>query len=167
MKKHELLKNEFNWVPKDQRSGRFGASPPRKPEFRRPLLWLARAGGDLYLVNASGGTLDSVIADMGGFTTADDGVVAVSSNENYEYTNIENGDAVKVDEYDDYYDLDYLLQVVLRVQSPQFGILEILSPIEKGGVGETVLLWDSGERGKHVGIKQLQASSFEFAPDAD
>lgn len=162
-----MLKNEFTWVPMDQRSGRFGASPPRKPELRRPLLWLALDAGDLYLVNASGETLDSVISDMGGFTTSDDDVVTVASDKNYEYKNVENGSAVKVDEYDDYYDLDYLIQVVLRVQSPKFGILEIVSPLEKGGVRETVLLWDSGEKGKHVGIKQLQAGSFELAPDAD
>lgn len=167
MKEHKILKYEFSWVSMDQRIGRFGASPPRKPELRRPLLWLVRDGGDLYLVNASGDTLDSVIVDMGGFTTAGDSVVTVTNDENYEYNNIDHDCAVKVDEYDEYYDLDYVLQVVLRVQSSKFGTLEILSPVEKGGVSETVLLWDSGEAGKHVRIKQLQVGSFEMVSDVD
>jgi hypothetical protein len=167
MKEHKLLKNEFTWVPLDKRSGRFGAAPPRKPELRRPLLWLARAGAELYLVNASGEALDSVVVDLGGFITTDDSAVTASSNQNYEYKNIDNGDAVKVDEYDDYNDPDYVLQVVIKVRSSKFGSMEIFSPAEKGGVKETVLIWDSGEKGKHVGIMQSQLGSFAIAPDAD
>ena len=78
----------------DQRIGRFGVCPPRKPELRRPLLWLARAGGELYLVNTSRDTLEYVSADMGGFTTVEDRCVSVSSDESYEYKNNKNGCAV-------------------------------------------------------------------------
>ena len=72
-------------------------------------------------------------------------MVSVSSDNGYEYKEIIVGDAVKVEEYDGFYDLDYVLQVVIRLKSRKLGSIEIISPAEKGGVGETVLLWDTGE----------------------
>jgi hypothetical protein len=148
-KAHKTHDGGFTWVPPEQRGG-----PPRKVESRRPLLWLARNGGQLYLVNDSGETLDVVIATSGGFFTADELVGTVASESAYRYEHVQPGTAVKVDEYDGFYDLDYVLQVCLTVQSPRLGQLDITSPAEKGGVGETVLLWDSGEAGKHAGIKR-------------
>lgn len=153
MKEHKVLENRFNWIPLDERLSRFGGQmPPRKKEVRIPVLWLACDGNELYLVNASEETLDLVTVSSGGFLTADDDVLSVDSNKAYEYRNVKPNNAVKVEEYDGYYDLDYILQVSVRVQSKGLGCLDILSPAEKGGVGETVLLWDTGEHGKHVSI---------------
>ena len=50
--------------------------------------------------------------------------------------------------------LDYVLQVSLKIQSKNIGCIDVRSPAEKGGVGETVLLWNSNEAGKGVYIKQ-------------
>jgi hypothetical protein len=158
MKEHKTLSNRFEWVPPDKRRSRFGGGPvpPRKPETRVPILWLTRDGNELYLVNLSKEALDSVVVDSGGYLTADDDVVTVGSEAQYHYKDVKPNDAVKVDEYDGYYDLDYVLQVYLTIKSPSLGCIEISSPPEKGGVGETVLLWDSGESGKYVSIRKCQ-----------
>lgn len=139
----------------DKRVDRFGLPlPPRKPETRKPLLWLARDGNELFLVNSSGEIIDLIISNTGGFTTADDDdCLTVPRGNGYEYNNVLPGDAVKVDEYDGFYDLDYVLQITIMLQSTKLGSIEIIPPAEKGGVGETVLLWDTMESGKNVTIK--------------
>jgi len=157
MKEHKTIKDGFAWLPLDKRKSRFGGTmPPRKAETRNPVLWLARDGNELYLVNNAHETLEYVIADSGGFQTADDDVVTVASKEQYKYRDVNHSDAVKVEEYDGFYDLDYVLQVYLKVKSPSLGCIEVLSPSKKGGVGENVLLWDSGEAGKNVSINKCK-----------
>lgn len=69
--------------------------------------------------------------------------------------NVKPNDAVKVEEFDGFYDLDYVLQVSIQVRSKNLGNIEIFSPSKKGGIGETVLLWDTMEYGNHVSIKKL------------
>jgi len=155
MKTHKVVEIAFEWIPMDRRVSRFGgATSPRKPETRRPLLWLRRDDHDLFLVNSSGEVLESVEASSGGFATVEDDVDTVASSQPYDYQNVQPGAAVKVDEYDDFYDLDYVIQVVVTVRSKGLGCLEIFAPSEKGGLVEAVLLWDTGESGKHVGIKR-------------
>lgn len=164
MKEHKTIKNEFTWIPLHERKSKFGGGPKpyRKPEKRRPVLWLAvninktDRGREIYLVNNSEESLDFVIADSGGFVTDDDDVLTVSNTEKYKYEDVKPNEAVKVEVYDDMYDLDSVLQIYLRVQSAQLGCVEIKGPPEKGGVGEAVLLWDSGEAGKYVAIKKCE-----------
>ncbi len=157
MKEHKTIKDGFAWLPPEKRASRFGGTmPPRKSETRNPVLWLARDGNELYLMNNSQETLELVIADSGGFQTADDDVVPVASKEQYKYRDVNHSEAVKVDEYDGYYDLDFVLQVYLKIKSQSLGCIEVTSPPEKGGVGEIVLLWDSGEAGKYVSINKCK-----------
>ncbi len=81
MKSHKVLQNEFTYTPLHLIPG----MPPRKPDNRLPLLWLARKGGELYLVNDSGETLDWVGTGVGGFISADDEILPVSSAKDYIY----------------------------------------------------------------------------------
>ena len=151
MKEHKTVENKFIWVPPDKRMSRFGGSvSPRKPETRAPVLWLAREGNELYLVNSSKSTLDLVIADGSGFQTVDDEVIKVNNTEKYEYTNVKPNNAVKIEEYDGFYDLDLILFVTIMIKSKDLGCINITPCGKKGGVKETVLLWDNGEKGKHV-----------------
>ena len=97
----------------DKRTDSFGLPlPPRKPELRKPLLWLDSKGLDLghelFLINSSDEILDSVSASSGGFHTFWDDVITVAS-EFCEYKNIEPVGAVKIDEFDGYSDLDYVI----------------------------------------------------------
>lgn len=157
MREHKIISEHPGWVAPEKRESRFGGPmPPRKPEKRSPLLWLSRQQGELYLVNATDEPLELVIASSGGFQTVDDEVVSVSSQGSYEYHNVNPNQAVKVDEYDDYYDCDFFLQVYIRVKSRSLGYIDIRSPPEKGGVSETVILWDSGELGKYVFLEEVQ-----------
>jgi len=139
MKEHICVESKFKWES-------------RGHESRTPTLWLARNGGELYFVNESDEILDFVNADSGGFITFDDGVAPVSNKTGYSYIDVKPNEAVKIEEYDGYYDLDYVLQVVMQVKSENLGNIEILSPSQKGGVEETVLLWDSGDTGNNVSI---------------
>lgn len=153
MKEHKMVDNKFIWEEPSSRKSIFGGTVhSRKTELRSPVLWLARDGGELYLVNSSTETLDVVSADSGGFQTVDDDVVSITSNDGYTYKNVKPSFAIKIEEYDEYYDLDYILQVVVTIQSKNLGTIEILTLPAKGGVGETVILWDNGEAGKNVSI---------------
>jgi hypothetical protein len=154
MKEHKTLAGAFNWVPMDKRMSKFGGPmSPRKPELRRPVLWLARSGNELYLVNDSREVLEAVDAGYGGWITADDQVGTVASEAEYRYENVQPGAAVKVEEYDGFYDLDFMLSVRLTVRSPRLGCLEIETAADKGGIDETILIWDTGEPGKWVKVK--------------
>ncbi|PKH03103.1 hypothetical protein CXF72_07915 [Psychromonas sp. MB-3u-54] len=158
-KHHKIIENSFKWIPLDKRKSKFGGPmTPRKAELRNPLLWFAPEGKELYLVNSSAETLDFVGAGTGGFQTVDDDCITVSTKNKYkyEYTNVRPNDAVKVEEFDGYYDLDYVLQVSMRIQSKNLGCMEILTPPKKGGIGELVVLWDTMENGKNVSITNCE-----------
>ncbi|MBB5021344.1 hypothetical protein [Desulfurispira natronophila] len=60
---------------------------------------------------------------------------------------------MRIDEYDGYYDLDYVIQAWIEVKSATYGELEFATPSKKGGAPDCVLLWDTGEEGKWVGMK--------------
>lgn len=109
-----------------------------------------------FFVNSSKDTLNFVIADSGGFQTVDDDVMALGNNDKYDYKNVKSNQAVKVEEYDGFYDLDYILQVSIRVQSKSIGCIELITPAKKGGVGETVLLWNTNENGVNVSINNCK-----------
>tara|TARA_R110000737_G_scaffold344649_1_gene372053 strand:+ start:2771 stop:3253 length:483 start_codon:yes stop_codon:yes gene_type:complete len=156
MKENKIIVNGFIWLPLDKRKSRFGGEvSPRKPEIRKPLLWLARKNKELYLVNDSGENLDTVIIDTGGFCTQDDDIVTLTANKPYKYKDVKPREAIKVDEFDGFFDLDFLLQLRLRVKSSFFGCIDIQSPPEKGEIKETVLIWDTGENGKYVNVNKV------------
>ena len=66
------------------------------------------------------------------------------------YQHVPQGAAVKVEEYDDFYDLDLDLGICLEVRTQTLGCMELQTPLSRGGVHETVLLWDNGDVGPGV-----------------
>lgn len=151
MKQSIIVQGQFHWIPPDKRKSRFGGPmSPRTPEKRTPLLWLVRDKNCLYLVNDTGTELEEVIGSSSGYMTADDTVFTASSADDYHYKYVPVGAAVKVDEFDGFYDCDWLLQTSIVVKSSKLGNLQLTSPPEKGGVDETVLLWDTLQYGKNV-----------------
>ncbi|WP_024539796.1 hypothetical protein [Comamonas badia] len=152
----EVLQDQRQWVPPEQRTGRFGPMPPRKPETRTPVFWLVRQGRGLYLVNASGERLDAVHASSIGFASFDE-ETATWQGGGISYRDVPSGAAVKVDEYDDFYDLDYVLGMHLRIRSRRYPTLRVACVGEKGGIDEQVLLWNNGDAGKGVQIDGQQA----------
>lgn len=118
-----------------------------KPNAGKPLLWIHRVSGAAYLINASDETLTKVEASSGGCITADDDVITLQSDGVARYENVKPGEAVKVDEYDEYYDLDFSLQIGIMVESPRLGRRDFLTMVNKGGAKTQVLLRE-GEDGE-------------------
>ena len=150
--KPKTIKNKFTWVPVDKRPGRFGIIPSsyKFPEKRHPLLWIVPDGNEFYLVNLSEETLDSVVVDSGGFTGGED-IVSIAGIDKLEYKNIKPNTAVKIEEYDYFYDLDYVMQISLIIKSKSLGCITIKTRPEKGSAKEAVILWDTLEYGKKIG----------------
>jgi hypothetical protein len=136
-------------VPPEKRGSRFpGPLPPRKPETRIPLFYVDRDGDDVYFVNNSTETLNNVSSNSGGLQTLDDESMSVGGP-SYSYKDVKPGEAVKMESYDSFYDPDFLLQLEVEISSMTLGA-KIFRVIEKRGVREAVLLWDTGETGKYV-----------------
>lgn len=143
----------FQWVSPEKRKSPFGPMPPRKAETRTPRLWLARRAGELYLVNESEEVLERVSASPIGWLRLgyEEGVAPLNQpTPCIDYHDVPEGAAVKVAEYDDFYDLDFDLGVSLVIQSQRMGCVELQTPLNKGGVKETVLLWSNGDVGAGV-----------------
>jgi len=138
MREHERVLNEFKWT---------------RSEKKKPVFYVIRKGEELYFVNESTETLNSVSTGTGGCQTLDDEVMPVSSPDPlYLYKNVKPGEAVKVEHYDPYWDSDYLLQLEVELSSPTRGN-KIFRVLGKGGIDDTVLLWDTGEAGKYVNME--------------
>lgn len=157
--KTKRLFNTIHWVPLHHRIGRFGFPLSQKIDKRKPIFCMTSLVFDnmreLFFINDSGETLDFVKAEEGGFTSYDDGMMGVSTKDNcgYSYNEVLPRETVKVSEFDDYYDLDYMLAVSVTIKTPTRGILSMSSPLIKGGIEECVLLYDSYEVGKGCHVK--------------
>ena len=133
--KKKTLKNKFQWTPKHlghEKGTR--PIPPLKIDSRLPKLWITslppeekelKTGKALvtetYLVNSSGIVLDSVIATAGGLARgyADDPEFLEAfhrSVEVIEYTNVANGEAVRIFEHERIYDSDWMLSIGFEVK---------------------------------------------------
>ena len=138
MREHKRVLNEFKWT---------------RPEKKKPVFYVIRDGEELYFVNDSTETLNSISTVTGGCQTLDDEVMSVSSPDPlYLYKNVKPGEAVKVEHYDRYWDSDYLLQLEVELSSPTHGD-KIFRVIGKGGIDSTVLFWATGEAGKYVNME--------------
>ncbi len=133
--KKKTLKNKFQWSPKHlghEKGSR--PIPPLKIDSRLPKLWITSLPPvekevitskdfvmDIYLVNSSGIVLDSVIATTGGPARgyADDPEFLEAfhrSGEVIKYTNVANGEAVRIFEYEQIYDSDWMLSIGFEVK---------------------------------------------------
>lgn len=154
MPKKKIVTNRFEWISVDNRVDKLGLSlPPRKKEDRRPLLWLVREDEELYLVNSSNEVLQSVIVGFSSWEDWDDDsdIIVRSNKKLIEYKDVAIGDAIKIEEFKPW-DSDQWFTIVLKITTKTAQI-EIMSPCKKGGINETVLLWDTKESGKDVTIK--------------
>ena len=157
----KTLKNKFQWTPKHlgyEKGTR--PIPPLKIDSRIPKLWITslppeekelKAGKalvtEIYLVNSSGIVLDSVIATTGGPARgyADDPEFLEAfhrSGEVIEYTNVAHGEAVRIFEYEQIYDSDWMLSIGFEVKMND-KLVKLNSSCNKGTIGfqEEALLY--------------------------
>lgn len=141
--------HQFQWIPLHIRNGGF---PPRKYEMRMPIFWLIRKGNELFFINDADETLDSLEIESNGFQTCDNLAVEFFNDEVHCYQNVKSHEAIKIDEYDDFFDLDVFFQLTFRIKSKKRDINIAMLP-KKGGINELVILWNTDELGKHFHMK--------------
>ncbi len=109
---------------------------------------------DVFLINDSGEILEVVFPDSAGLFIFDDELLPVSSKNKVIYKNVQPGEAVKIEEYDLFYDTDSILGLTVRVKSSKLGDMELSTYGSKGGIRGGVLLWDTMEVGDLVSKKE-------------
>lgn len=116
----------------------------------RPRFCLRRRGGELYFVNHSDETLDWVAnASVGGFD--DDGAAVVTADTQRRYEQVLPGEAVLIDEFDEYFDTGMYIASSVTMSSPSLGTIGFQA-VGKGGPGSMVLLWLDGFVSPHVHV---------------
>lgn len=103
--------------------------PPR-PVKRDVILSLMNYKGALYLINQTNETLSTVSSESFGIILDS----ALEKNPEFFYKDVKPNESVKVEEYDGYYDLDYILGFDLYIESKSLGKVKITPPMKKGGV---------------------------------
>lgn len=128
----------------------FPEFPPR-PIKREVVFSLMDFQGALYFVNDSNETLKTVCSDSFGFILD----ATIENNPKFNYNEVKPGESVKVEEYDGYYDLDYVLGFNIYIESVSLGKIVIIPPFKKGGVISQPLLYKDGSIPKYVSVKKL------------
>lgn len=124
--------------------------PPRAVK-KDVIFSLMQFKGALYFVNGSDEELSVVSSESFGF-------VLNSSLENspkFYYENVKPNESVKVEEYDDFYDLDYVLGFEIFIQSKNIGQMKITPPARKGGVKAQELIFSDMSIPKYVSIESI------------
>jgi len=126
---------------------KFPDFPPR-PIKREVLFSLMKYEGALYFVNGSDEVLETVSSDSFGFV----GDAPLVKNPNFLYQDVKSGESVKVEEYDNYYDLDFILGFKIYIHSSSLGKIIITPPMSKGGVIAQPLFYKDGTTPRYVSV---------------
>lgn len=155
MKQAKVIHGGFDWVPLHE----LIKFPPRKPDYRNPIFRTVRQsaekGSELFLVNHSGALVKTIKVFSTNFITVDDDTHSSIDEQGITYYDIPDASAVKIDQYDDYYDLDYVIGFVVEIESETLGKYRINCIGDKGGVKDMVILWDTGEANRNVSLQKI------------
>ncbi|MBE9527376.1 MAG: hypothetical protein IME94_10460 [Proteobacteria bacterium] len=153
MFEQKRVMNEFEYVPFNDRSSKYDPItplPPRKGGDRKATFWLAAGENEsnlitnIYFINSSDEILNQVIYSTSGMQTIDDEVSSSASKE-LSYRDVLPGEAVKIDEYDAFYDSDILVAYYVTVVSDKVGRVDYSTLTSKQCIHEAVLQWEDGE----------------------
>lgn len=128
----------------------FPEFPPR-PIIREVVFSLMNYKGGLYFVNESDDILKTVSSDSFGFILDS----AIEDNPKFIYTDVKPGEGVKVEEYDNYYDLDYVLGFKIYIELNDIERIIITPPAKKGGVIAQPLIYKDGTTPRYVRVERL------------
>ncbi len=115
----------------------------------------------LYFVNESDEILKKVSTSSGGFFTIDSETPVSVGGDDVTYDNVLPNEAVLVEQYDNFYDLDYVLGLTLYIQSDALGKLRIRAVADKGGVKPQALLFEDGSPRKYVVVQKMDETEEE------
>lgn len=125
--------------------------PPRPK--RNVIFSLMNYKGSMYFVNNSAEILTSVFAASYGY--AED--ISTVNNPYYNYMNVKPNESVKVEQYDNMYDLDYMLGLYITIESKKWGKIEIKPRnFNKGGVQAQALVYDDDTTPRYVILKKIE-----------
>lgn len=145
--------NKYEYVPINDRSSKYDPItplPPRKDGDRKATFWMVAGENEtdfitnIYFVNSSDEILNEVIYSSSGMQTIDDEVSSSASKE-LSYKDVLPGEAVKIDEYDAFYDSDFLVAYYATVVSDTLGRIDFSTLPSKQCINEVVLQWEDGE----------------------
>ena len=147
--------NQFKWVPLHIRS----PFPPKPVDNRMAIFWLAREGdrdgGALWFVNESHEVLDYIKVRTDAIISVDEPQegFATGIGKYHIFKQVLVGEAIQIEKFDGFYDLDYCFMISVEINAPKYPKTILQTEITKGGVHETVLLWNTVESGKTIGYK--------------
>jgi hypothetical protein len=124
--------------------------PPR-PIKRDVIFSLMYYNGALYFVNGSNEVLATVSSESFGFILSS----SLENNPKFYYENVKPNESVKVEEYDDYYDLDFVLGFEIFIQSEKLGRIKIIPPMKKGGVKAQELIFSDMSTPRYVTFESM------------
>jgi len=124
--------------------------PPR-PIKREVVFSLINYNGGLYFVNGSDETLDIVSSESFGFIENS----PLEKNPDFYYESVKPNESIKVEEYDGYYDLDFVLGFSIYIQSKKLGKIKITPPMKKGGVKPQELLFSDMTTPRYVRVEKI------------
>ncbi|MCC5922038.1 MAG: hypothetical protein LAT68_06870 [Cyclobacteriaceae bacterium] len=144
LKEHQLRwKRPQFYAPNQEMKGR---------AERTPLYRIVKDGNAVFFINDSAECLTRIISNSSGMINFDEGSAALDSAGFCAYEQVEVGEAVQIDEYDPYYDDEFIIQYKINVESPERRTRRFQCILPKGGKAEIVLMWDSGEEGRNVSL---------------
>jgi len=129
--------------------------PPR-PIIREVVFSLMKYKDGLYFVNGSDEILKTVLSEGCGFVEDS----ALENNPSCLYKNVKPDESVKVDEYDGFYDLDFVLGLNIYIESNRYGKIEIIPLASKGGVKKQALLYGDGTTPRYVRLNTPNLCKF-------
>jgi len=103
-------------------------------------LRLVREGTALFLLNERPETLEYVTVSRWGTQTIADEAFALKATPPIGYRAVPPNAAIKIEDYDGFYDPYFSLGLELVIQGPILGTRTFTVPPCQGGVGDTVLL---------------------------
>jgi len=110
--------------------------PPR-PIKREVLFSLMHEGPQIYFVNDSNEVLSKVSVNTVGFV----GDGSVTNESDKIYKDVKPGESVMLDEYDMVLDSDFVLGLIIEVESEKYGKMSINSKMGKGSVPSQPLIY--------------------------
>ena len=117
--------------------------PPNQDTPMPACLRLVRDGTALFLLNERPEALECVTVSRWGTQTIADEEFALKSTPPIVYRAIPPYAAIKIEDYDGFYDPYFTLGLELVIQGPTLGTRTFTVPPCQGGVGDTVLLSQS------------------------